>query len=287
MKKIILSLAVLSMAFVSNAQQDITHSASTDIVAGSVACQGGGITSDNVYYRAFNLNDFGITTDWEVINVQLGWESLTVGPDGYPAVITIWENDPAFPFPNTSPTVVAEIPVTLTGDMAGTLVDFEISGAVVSAGSELIVSIGWESDIIDDGGNGVAQVFIGSNAAGQTAPTYLSSNGCGINTPSDVTDIGFPNMHLIMTVTGQEPLSVDDNLAELVSIYPVPATDVLNVKVPSSIEVTEVTLHDLLGRNTGAVYSNGTINVSNLNRGVYMLTVKTTEGTLTQKVIKK
>lgn len=287
MKKIILSLAVLSMAFVSNAQQDITHSASTDIVAGSVACQNAGITSDNVYYRAFNLNDFGITTDWEVINVQLGWESLTVGPDGYPAVITIWENDPAFPFPDTTPTVVAEIPVTLTGDMAGTLVDFEISGAVVTAGSELIVSIGWASDAIDDGGNGIAAVFIGSNAAGQTAPSYISSEGCGLVAPDDLANIGFPDMHIVMTVTGQEPLSVGDNLAELVSIYPVPATDVLNVKVPSNIEVSEVTLHDLLGRNTGAVYSNGTINVSNLNRGVYMLTVKTTEGTLTQKVIKK
>lgn len=287
MKKIILSLAVLSMAFVTNAQVDITHSASTDIVAGSVACQAGGVTSDNVYYRAFNLNDFGITNSWEVTNVQLGWETITGVPAGYPAVITIWENDPAFPFPDTTPTVVAEIPVNLDDTMTGTLVDFPITGAVVAAGTELIVSIGWASDQIDDGGNGVASVFIGSNAAGQTSPSYISSEGCGLSQPGDLADIGFPDMHLIMTVTGQDFLSVGDNLADVVSIFPVPATDVLNVKVPSNIEVTEVTLHDLLGRNTGAVYSNETINVSDLSRGVYMLTVKTTEGTLTQKVIKK
>lgn len=248
MKKIILSLAVFSMAFVSNAQEDITHSASTDIVAGSVACGNGGITSDNVYYRAFNLNDFGITTDWEVTNVQLGWETVSGVPGGYPAVITIWENDPAFPFPDTTPTMIAEIPVNLDDAMTGLLVDFPITGAIVAADTELIVSIGWASDVIDDGGNGVASIFIGSNPAGQTGPTYISSNGCGLVAPGDIADIGFPDMHLVMTVTGQEPLSVGDNLADAISVFPVPAIDVLNVKVPSNIEVTEVTLHDLLGK---------------------------------------
>lgn len=82
-------------------------------------------------------------------------------------------------------------------------------------------------------------------------------------------------------------LSVADNLASQIAIYPTPAVDVINIKTPASMEINEVSLFDIQGRNTGAVYTNGTVNVSGLSRGVYMLTVKTSEGTLTQKVVKK
>jgi hypothetical protein len=112
----------------------------------------------------------------------------------------------------------------------------------------------------------------------------LSSDTCGAGS---VTSFGFTN-HYVMNVTGEEqPLSVNDNLLAQVSIYPTPAIDVINIKTPASMEINEVLLFDLQGRNTGAVFSNGTVNVSGLSRGVYMLTVNTSEGTLTQKVVKK
>ncbi|MEM7086598.1 MAG: T9SS type A sorting domain-containing protein [Bacteroidota bacterium] len=82
-------------------------------------------------------------------------------------------------------------------------------------------------------------------------------------------------------------LGVGDNLAELVNIYPNPATTVLNVEVPADVEITDVALYDVLGKNTGASLVNGTINVSGLSRGVYILKMKSTKGTLTQKVIKR
>jgi len=86
-----------------------------------------------------------------------------------------------------------------------------------------------------------------------------------------------------------EPITtgVDDNLADLVNIFPNPATTKINIEVPSNIEITDVTLYDVLGKNTGANLVNGTIDVSNLSRGVYLLNVKSTQGTLTQKVIKR
>jgi len=82
-------------------------------------------------------------------------------------------------------------------------------------------------------------------------------------------------------------LSVEDNLADLINIYPNPATTQINVDVPSSIEILDVALYDILGKNTGAVLVNGIIDVSNISRGVYILNVKTDQGTLTQKVIKR
>lgn len=82
-------------------------------------------------------------------------------------------------------------------------------------------------------------------------------------------------------------LGVGDNLADLVNIYPNPATTRINIDVPANIEITDIALYDVLGKNTGATLVNGTIDVSNLSRGVYILNVKSTQGTLTQKVIKR
>ncbi len=82
-------------------------------------------------------------------------------------------------------------------------------------------------------------------------------------------------------------MGVDDNLADLVKIFPNPATTRINIEVAANIEITDVALYDVLGKNTGATRVNGTIDVSNLSRGVYILNVKSTQGTLTQKVIKR
>ncbi|MEZ5028890.1 MAG: hypothetical protein R2765_08920 [Ferruginibacter sp.] len=44
--------------------------------------------------------------------------------------------------------------------------------------------------------------FIGSNAAPQTGPSYLSAAACGVTSPTDVAAIGFPNMHIILNIGG-------------------------------------------------------------------------------------
>lgn len=85
----------------------------------------------------------------------------------------------------------------------------------------------------------------------------------------------------------QPIFSVGDNLAELVNIFPNPATTKINVEAPASVEITGATLYDVLGKDTGATLVNGTIDVTNLARGVYILNIKSTQGTLTQKVIKR
>jgi hypothetical protein len=118
-------------------------------------------------------------------------------------------------------------------------------------------------------------------------PEDLFTGGFTNWTPFSSLGIDWPELGLAFIVEGEPALSVSDNPLSQVAVYPSPAIDVINIRVPSSIQINEVTLFDIQGRNTGAVYSNGTVDVSNLSRGVYMLTVKTSEGTMTQKIVKK
>ena len=48
-----------------------------------------------------------------------------------------------------------------------------------------------------------AFLFVGSNAFGQTGPSYLAASACGIPDPVDLAELGFPGMHIVMNVVGQ------------------------------------------------------------------------------------
>jgi len=110
--------------------------------------------------------------------------------------------------------------------------------------------------------------------------------GAGATDWTTFTDLGLPFNAVSFLVEG-DVLGVNDNIANLVSVYPNPATDVLNVKLASSIDVSEVAMYDVVGKKVGVSYSNGKINISGLAQGVYVLKVNTNAGTLTQKVIKQ
>ncbi len=82
-------------------------------------------------------------------------------------------------------------------------------------------------------------------------------------------------------------LSVDDYLLSRVSVYPNPASEVLNISAPSALEIKGAVLYDVLGKDTGVRLVNGTMNTSNLARGIYMLNLNTSAGKFIQKVVKQ
>jgi hypothetical protein len=82
-------------------------------------------------------------------------------------------------------------------------------------------------------------------------------------------------------------LGLDDNLEDLISVYPNPAVDVLNVSVPSNVEVLSTVIYDSTGKISEATLENGIMNTSTLAAGFYILNIKTTNGSVTKKFIKK
>lgn len=90
------------------------------------------------------------------------------------------------------------------------------------------------------------------------------------------------------TISGEcNALGVDDNMLSQVSVYPNPTSNVLNLQTPANVEINSVGLYDILGKQVNARLNNGTINVSALSQGVYLLKVVTSAGTLTKKIVKQ
>jgi len=111
--------------------------------------------------------------------------------------------------------------------------------------------------------------------------------GGGFTSWSSFSSLGLDFFSTSFTIEGEPALSTQDNISDLVSVFPNPINNILNVRMPSNIDLISSNLYDLLGRDTGLRLVDGTMNTSSLAKGVYILNVNTSAGTLTQKVIKQ
>lgn len=111
--------------------------------------------------------------------------------------------------------------------------------------------------------------------------------GAGATTWASVLSLVGTVDSFAMTVEGSAATSVGDHMLAAVSIFPNPATDVINIVVPSGLEISNVSVFDVLGKNTGVSLVNGKVNISGLQKGIYIVNVETNYGTLTQKLVKR
>ncbi|HRI56725.1 MAG TPA: hypothetical protein PK170_06480, partial [Anaerolineae bacterium] len=175
----------------------ITHSTSQSIVTNnSVSCNAGGLHTDNSYLRQFDLNAFGITDTYNVTQVQIGVEQAAGAGGSQPITVNLYTKiNPAGALTWANLTQIGTANATVS-DQALTLLTVPVTGAA-PAGSVLVVEV-----FTPNGQTAGHSFFIGSNAAGQTAPSYLAAADCGVVEPTDTAAIGFPGMHIVMNVTG-------------------------------------------------------------------------------------
>lgn len=86
---------------------------------------------------------------------------------------------------------------------------------------------------------------------------------------------------------GDSILNTTEFTQSQIAIYPNPVTSKLNIDIVSSVKIEKITLHNILGKDTGLKLINGSINTSQLSTGVYILTVETSKGIISKKVIKQ
>ena len=178
----------------------ITQSTSQTVVPGSVACTTAGVGStQNSYWRAFTLSDFGVpaASTYNVSSVSFGVETVTTS---LPITVNLYTTT-GFPtgFPG-SLTLIGTGMTTVVTAQAGTVVNVPLAASVPPGTSQLVMEVN-----APDGTPSLNFFFIGSNTAAETGPSYLSAADCGITTPTTTAAIGFPNMHIIMNVNGSCP----------------------------------------------------------------------------------
>ena len=102
-------------------------------------------------------------------------------------------------------------------------------------------------------------------------------------------DVGFVcgDNGKIFKITNASTLSIDDNLvAYKIKIFPIPASDFIEIKATQELEVKEVKIIDINGKLI-KLYDNNLqkLNISDINNGMYFLKIKTNKGILTKKIL--
>jgi hypothetical protein len=148
--------------------------------------------AENSYYRVFDLAAEGISSSFHVVEVEVGVETADGGDDGVQPV-EVRLHTVTGDFANGQMNTLATVTQQVTNQIGSRLV-YEFD-ADVPAGSKLAVEV-------HTPGSGDDEFFIGANNEGQTAPSYLQAAECGDEGPVDLASIGFPEMHILLTVTG-------------------------------------------------------------------------------------
>ncbi len=311
MKKITLSAFVaLAVCFTANAQTTaqletdgtfpavITGNTNVELApcsqmeAGNNGENGFGNTNAGI-----EVSDDLTVADGEMFSVETATFNMITGGDfptvdvrfyedngsGQPAVTAIAE------FVAIAPTSQDVVGTAFGRDILAVVVDFP--APVVLSGQSGSETVFWMSITTPAG--------TGADSFWETDDTVTSSV-LRVNSRPNQTDpwenqfdpgTGIQDLPLaaVYTVEGEcDPLlSVGENIADLVSIFPNPTQDRLNVTAPATVKINNAVLYDVLGKDTGLRLSNGTINTSSLARGVYILNISTDRGTLTEKIVKQ
>lgn len=176
----------------------LTQSTSQAITAGnSVACNAGGIHTDNSYFRAYDVS--GFATGLDICEIEVGVEEATAGSGGtQPITVNVYSHSGAA-FPGGTLTLLGSTAFNMP-DTTAAIVTVPVTASVPAGVTTMVVEV-----FSPDGDAGTNGFFIGSNAGGQSAPSYLAAADCGITAPTPTSAIGFPNMHIVLNAVGNIP----------------------------------------------------------------------------------
>jgi hypothetical protein len=168
--------------------------ADTIVALNSLSCNGGDpqTHSLNRYFRVFDLPAAGINSAFQVSNVTVGIETATSLGGTQPATVLLYTLNGTPSLANLSQ--LTSTPVTVT-DQDAMMLSVPIT-ATAPAGSKLVVEF-----TTPDGTAGGNLLFIGSNTAGESSPSYIVAPDCDVTDFTVASTLG-ATMHMVIKVTG-------------------------------------------------------------------------------------
>jgi Leucine-rich repeat (LRR) protein len=123
----------------------------------------------------------------------------------------------------------------------------------------------------------------------KTKPTLVVGDSFE-NTANIFFDYNFPVETNTAKTTYKTTLGVSDfDFSKYVSVYPIPATTVLNISSKNNIEIQSIAIYDVLGKIVLAIPNTEkttSVDVSNLRTGNYFVKIKSDKGSSSMKFIK-
>ncbi|GAA4817524.1 T9SS type A sorting domain-containing protein [Litoribaculum gwangyangense] len=90
-----------------------------------------------------------------------------------------------------------------------------------------------------------------------------------------------------ITVVSEGTLGIDDLSLENFSLFPNPASTEISLKLPKALNLKTIAIHDLLGQEVFKTKTSvNTIDISNLNQGMFFLKITSEESSFSKRFIK-
>lgn len=179
----------------------LTHNLDPDTVTfDSPGCNSGGVTTDNQYYRVFDLDgDHGLEGLVCASQVEFGVGFAEGGPQQLEVIVACLSepiSDAALEAGLVDSSVVSQ------QDADNILATVDVGGCCDAQTSDMAIGVRSE-DCLETGT--CSAFFIGSNFQGQTASAYLSAPDCGIAEPIDTCAVTFCDDQIVINayVTGE------------------------------------------------------------------------------------
>ncbi|MBK9531352.1 MAG: HYR domain-containing protein [Chitinophagaceae bacterium] len=219
----------------------------------TVSCNTGApgyINRDNSYYRKYDLAAMGITGPYTIKKINWGIETaapfagksankqatssgISTNSGGFAKgdnptssivqSVTLKVYTLTGPFILANLTQVASETVSINTQSQTLISTTLTSPPTVPANSTIVLEI-----FTPDGTGAGTSIFVASNNLGQSAPSYIRANDCGVTQPTDLAGIGFPGVHLILNAEGEEGPTVVSTPPSG-SLFPVGTTTVNSV----------------------------------------------------------
>ena len=239
-----------------------------------------GMFFDNYFARAFDLeNDHGIDTDFTITSIEVGQgfgRNIQVEINVYTANTTDLTDE------NLSLTLLQSEDVFIIEQANGTVL-FVPTNIEIEAGEIVVVEI-----FAPNSGTATdEEFFIGTNTSGQTGPPFLKAPGCQINEYVDISTFGLGDQAYLINIVGQETLSINQTELDKIEVYPNPVANQVHLNLPAGMVLERASLTDMGGKLRPAQFTNGVLDASHLASGQYILTLQTSAGSYTHKLLKK
>ena len=239
-------------------------------------------------------DEFIIAADETFTIERATFNMVTDGGEYSDITIRFYDNSGGLPGNLISETVAVPVSQEIIGaafgaDARAVVVNFETP--IVLEGTSGEETIYWVSIFTPNGSGALSFVEITNN------PAFTDSTISYAFFDTSFPDDGWLNMFssgastelaLVFSLEGQcdELLSINDQLISQVSVYPNPASSLVNIQVPDFIKINKARVYDVLGKDTSIDIVNDVIDVSKLSKGLYLVQIETTAGIILKKIVK-